>query len=153
MTPAGIPLKWIRDHLEHSNDECLIWPFARNKEGYSGSIRWQGKSTRAYCVMLILIRGDRPTSDHEAAHSCGNGHLGCIHPKHLRWATHAENEADKVIHGTVTRGERNGQARLTHDEVLAIRATNGTQKDIGARFGIDPSMVSFIKNRKKWAWL
>ena len=144
MTRWGEPRKWLEEHLNFSPDECLIWPFARCQRTIEQP---------AYRAMLRLTKGDPPTPKHEAAHSCGNGHLGCINPKHLRWATHLENEADKIAHGTVAHGERNGHAKLTQDQVLYIRTASGLQKDIAAKFGIDQSMVSFIKRRRNWAHL
>jgi hypothetical protein len=81
-------------------------------------------------------------------HSCGNGHLGCINPHHLRWGSHPENMSDKTIHGTAPR-------KLTESEVRSIRALRGKmpQHQIGALFGVSKGTVWKIQLRKKWAWL
>jgi hypothetical protein len=49
----------------------------------------------AHRAMCRLIHGNPPTPKHQAAHSCGNGRRGCVHPGHLRWATDAENRAER----------------------------------------------------------
>jgi hypothetical protein len=51
------------------------------------------------------------------------------------------------------RGERNGRAKLTEQDVLAIRAAEGTQADIAREFGICQSEVSFIKLKLAWKYL
>lgn len=105
--------------------------------------------------MCETAHGPRPSDIHEAAHSCGNGSLGCGNPKHLRWDTPEGNHADKVEHGTTNRGERQWQARLTEADVRDIRAMLGTtkQKDIASLYGLNPCVISEIKTGRKWGWL
>jgi hypothetical protein len=78
--------------LAHESDECLLWPFALNYMGY-------GKLGGRIVSRLVCraVYGP-PPRDHEAAHSCTN--KNCVSARHLRWATHKENEADKYLHGT-----------------------------------------------------
>lgn len=151
-TSNGAPMQWLHDHLNHTGDECLVWPFARSRNG-RGWIRVTQGNGMPHQVMCKLRHGEPPTPEHEAAHSCGNGHLGCVNPIHLRWATKAENEADKLIHGTRARGERHGAAKLTEADVLAIRASTSPIQEIAETFGISQATGRHIKNRKIWAWL
>lgn len=99
----NVCMKWLTDHADHSSDECLIWPFARTARGY-GTIRVKGSETTASRQMTILAHGDPPSPTHQAAHRCGNGHLGCVNPKHLRWLTCSENNLEKHEHGTMQVG-------------------------------------------------
>ncbi len=91
------------------DDACLIWPFKRhNKTKYAIWTRTTdgGKVVRGrrspYIAREICYRlyGEPPTPEHQAAHSCGKGHEGCVNGSHLRWATPSENENDKKGHGT-----------------------------------------------------
>lgn len=43
------------------------------------------------------------------------------HIDNLRWATDKENSDDKVRHGRTNRGTRNGQAKLSSEDVRRIR--------------------------------
>lgn len=96
----GETYQWLLDHMDYDGDGCLTWPFATGTDGRGMlSSHYQG-TPQAHRVMTILTKGPPPSDIHEAAHSCGKGHEGCVHPKHLRWATPLENAADKIIHGT-----------------------------------------------------
>lgn len=152
-TSPGELLIWLEAHKNHQGDECLIWPFAES-DGY-GKCVIDGKGMHANRAMCILAHGEPPTPAHHAAHSCGKGESGCVHPDHLRWATPAENEADKLIHGTHTRGSRHGAAKLSEADVLEIRrkASIFSQRVIASQHGISRETVRDIINRKRWAWL
>jgi hypothetical protein len=141
--------------LLYDGDECLIWPFYRNAGGY-GLLRDQGRSRDAHRVICEVAHGLPPTQFHEAAHTCGNGHLGCVTKGHLVWKTHRENEADKISHGTILRGESNANAKLTRDNVLSIRAElsgHRTKTAIAAQFGVSIRTVSQIQSGNLWGWL
>lgn len=71
----------------------------------------------------------------------------------LEWCTKSENGVHAVENGlhTALRGEINGNHRLTKAEVIDIRNSNGTQKEIANRFGIGRTTVQYIKKRKLWA--
>jgi len=143
---------WLEEHLNYQGDDCLIWPFQRAQDSGVAAMKYKGKQGQATRVMCEMAHGKAPTPRHEAAHSCGKGHEGCIHPKHLRWATHKENLADQELHGTKVRGEKLHSAFLTESLVKDIRAMAGTmtQADIARHFGLTPQHVGKIINRKLW---
>lgn len=143
---------WLEDHAAYEGDDCLIWPFARDKKSGMPAVKYKGKQGPATRVMCELAHGKPPTPRHEAAHSCGKGHEGCIHPKHLRWATHAENIADQLLHGTRLRGETQHWSFLTEKIVNEIRAIAGSmpQAAIARQFGLRPQHVGKIIHRKIW---
>lgn len=140
--------------FEYSGDECLTWPFSSNSQGY-GTVRFNDTRTLVGRIVCEKVYGAPPSREHEAAHSCGNGHLACCTKKHLRWATRTENQRDRLIHGTTSRGENCGMAKLTEIQVHEIRALRGVklQRDIAAQYGIGHSTVSMIQTRKAWPWL
>lgn len=142
--------------------DCLTWPHARSTNGY-GYLQHEGKLQSVHTVVCQMTRGPRPSSIHEAAHSCGNGHLGCYNGRHLRWATPAENSADRVRHGTTgkgtpkpsSRGERNANAKLTAVDVVTIRSMSSdlSNSEIARRFGVHHSAIGRIRAGQTWAWL
>ena len=101
VAPKGEPNRFLNDVvLPYRGDECLAWPYSCDGGGY-GHIANRGKVHRIVCAK---INGKCPGDEYQAAHSCGNGHLGCVNPNHLTWKTRHENQADRLIHGTHNRG-------------------------------------------------
>lgn len=152
--PKGTAHKWLSDHSEHQGDDCLIWPFARNPNGY-GVVKLGSKQIGAHHAMCRLKHGEPPSSRHEAAHSCGKGHLGCVNPMHLSWKTRSENHADKLLHGTHNRGEQHSMSKLSEQDIHAIRALDGhkSHREIAAIFGVTRWAVTLVLNRRNWGWL
>lgn len=101
-TSRGAPLRWLRSRVGYVGSGCLTWPFALHRDGY-GNLKFDGSTIGAHRLMCEFVHGPAPTGNHQAAHSCGNGHLGCVNPRHLRWATPAENANDKAVHAAQRR--------------------------------------------------
>lgn len=137
--------------LKYTGDDCLRWPFAC-KNDYP-DVYVGGRVVRACRYVCTRTYGDPPTNKHQTAHSCGNSKR--VNPNHLRWATAKENIADKLLHGTDGRGERNVKAKLTKADVLAIRAAEGTisVSMLAKKYGIATSHAYNILTRKTWVWL
>ncbi len=151
---AGLPLKFFEDALTYKGDDCLIWPFYRNPQGYA--VFWhKGRARSVHRAACESRNGPPPKPKSEACHSCGNGHLGCVTGSHSYWGTKSENEMDKVRHNTSNRGERNRTAVLNEDQVRQIRQLIGsrTQADIAAMFGVSRYAIRAIKQGKTWRWL
>lgn len=157
---GGIANGTVRDWidqvaLKYEGDDCLIWPFARDRQGYANGGHTDHRSRRAYRVICELAHGAPPTPRHEAAHVCGRGMDGCVAPAHLAWKTHAENEADKVGHGTLLKGSDHTNSKLTEAEVRDIRKLFGqmTHAQIAKRYGVSRSTISLISSGATWGWL
>lgn len=102
-------------------------------------------------VVCEAFHGPPPTPKHQAAHWDGNASNN--RAENVRWATKSENEADKVLHGRSNRGTRNGMAKLTEADVVAIRAAvaNGAKmKDLSLAYGVRHSTISGVASGKRW---
>lgn len=153
-TPTGEPMGFLMRAVAQDTDQCLPWPYAKDDHGY-GIVWRNGRSDKAHRVCCELANGPAPTGEPEVAHTCGNGHLGCVNPKHLRWSTRSDNLMDKVLHDTHNRGERHPENKLSLVDVMTIKALRGkeAQRSIAKRFGISPGHVSEIQTGKTWSWL
>lgn len=149
---AGQMQEWLTSHVDYAEDDCLPWPFGRLNNGYGRYSEPGGEAGVASRVMCIRAHGEPPTLDHEAAHSCGRGHEGCVNPRHLRWATSIENKADQVDHGTVRRGETYEHAKLTIQDVRQIRKMQGVQtaQELADRFNVHPTHIQSIQAGRAW---
>jgi hypothetical protein len=154
-TPDGKPERFYREVvLAYDGDECLPWPFGKDRNGY-GVMRHEGRMQLVSRLVCEEVNGHPPTPKHEAAHDCGKGHLSCCTKRHLSWKTHQENLADRVPHGTHNRGERHGSAKLTEAKVREILALGGrlSQREIGKIFGVNQSQINRIQRSQAWAHL
>lgn len=149
IADKGATEAFLRAHKDFAEDVCLKWPFAVNARGYGLAVIG-GFQTIASRWMCILAHGEPPTPKHQAAHSCGKGHEGCVNPKHLSWKTHTENMADRKVHGTENIGERNGKTKLTVEDVLAIRAAPPHLKPLVEKYGMTKHSLSRIRTGKRW---
>lgn len=153
-TAQGEPLAWLENHKAYAGEDCLIWPYATFQNGYAVAVV-DGRTTHASHVMCTLAHGEPKPETPFSLHSCGGGANACVHPQHLRWGTQAENMEDSVLAGTRCRGEDQHAAKLTENDVRQIRLLRGVimQKEIAARFKVDPETVRRIQKRTAWAWL
>ena len=147
-TARGAPMAFLEAALNADHDECVIWPYALNSDGY-GILRVDGLTRNSPRLVCERAHGAPPSTKHEAAHSCGN--RACINHSHLRWATHTENSADKEIHGTVQRGENATVAKLTDADVRAIRSSSETFRRLADRYGVGETAISNIKSGRRWS--
>ena len=144
---------WIQDHQNYPHDDwCLIWPFFRDKNG-RGVISVGGKRQYAHRAMCRIVHGEPPSPEHGTAHSCGNGHLGCVNPNHLSWKTQAENLKDCAQHGTQPRHHLGPRGHFSQEEVAQIRRLlqTQTQLSIAQLYGVTESTISDIARGRYYA--
>lgn len=148
--PYGTALIFLREALASNTDDCVEWPYGRMANGY-GRVKLDGFTHNAHRLMCFWKNGPAPSDKPEAAHGCGN--RACVNPRHIRWASRQENMADKVIHGTDHRGERNGHAKLTESDVREIMASNEAGTVLAARYRVSSATISSIRHGRKWRHL
>lgn len=138
--------------MPYSGDDCLIWPY-KESGGY-GALRMpvSRKWASAHRLVCELVHGSPPSNKHHAAHSCGNGNLGCVNPKHLSWKTPKGNAQDRFKHGTDNGGERNGRAKLCKADVIRIRRLRGIerQSDLAKQYHVSDHLISAIHTGRRW---
>ena len=125
-----------------------------DKDGYLGLTLCRDKqrfSFRLHHIILMAFVGPKPEWAQVGCHN--DGDLSNNRIDNLRWDTQKGNIADKFQHGTLARGERNAKAKLTAEQVLAIRADARSNREIAAEYGMDRTQIANIRSRKQWAWL
>jgi hypothetical protein len=139
---------WLVANRDHRGDDCLLWPFASNCDGY-GTFGYQGKLRYAHRFMCELVHGEAPSKKHNAAHSCGNGAKGCVNPRHISWKTASENMHDRTAHGGGAIGKR---GKVPADIARQIKELRGvkSQREIAEMFGVSRSNVGCIQRGKTW---
>ena len=51
---------WINAHVAYAGDDCLIWPFSKNWNGYGHVGAGGGKIVYAHRMMCSLAHGEPP---------------------------------------------------------------------------------------------
>lgn len=141
----GKGIAFLRAHVADEDGDCLIWPMSRNKNGYA-LFGFEGKLLWAHRFICEMVHGPAPSPNLQAAHSCGRGKDGCVHPKHLSWKTKSGNLLDAVAHGTHAGNVYGNRGQLKPAQVTAIRRLKGqmTQEQIALAFGITEPTVRDI---------
>jgi hypothetical protein len=114
-----------------------------------------GKRTNLTLHALVAktFIGPRPDGL-EVCHGDGTPTNNCV--ENLRYDTHENNSADMVAHDRSPRGQRNGQAVLTSEQVVAIVAavrSGRTHQRVAADYSVSRMTVSNIINGRAWGWL
>lgn len=140
--------------LKYTGEDCLIWQYSKDSYGYA-QMRYEGRQSKVHRLVCLAVNGLPPTTKHQAAHTCGKGSSGCVSPSHLVWKTAAENQNDRLLHGTHNRGERQGISKLTEDAVREIRNLRGQYSctQLGRMYGVDFSLISKVHRGTVWGWL
>jgi hypothetical protein len=126
-----------------------------DKKGYGRvDLSLRDKKIRRLIHQLVAVAflEPRPSPEHFPNHLDGvklNNSAA-----NLEWATRAENAAHASRLGLLARlkGERNGRARLTAEQVDEIRCLEGvvSQRQVAAKFGVSRTLVQRIHQGKAW---
>lgn len=115
----------LSEKVEVSESGCWLWTGAKHESGY-GVVGHRGDMHRVHRVVYALCVA--PVPPHlNVCHDCPEGDNPlCCNPSHLFVGTQKENVHDCMMKGrlrarTPPLGESNPQAKLTEDDVRAMR--------------------------------
>lgn len=137
-----------------SPDACWIWTGATKGNGY-GNVTFRTKNWTAHRLSHHLFKGEIPAGM-DVCHTCDN--RSCVNPLHLFIGSRADNMADCKAKGRTAKGDalgdRRGEnasgAKLTWDNVRAIRASSLPSTILAPTFGVSPSLLNLIRKHKIW---
>lgn len=151
--PRGTTIRWLEAAALAQTDECLLWPYAKSDQGY-GITHYRGERRYVHHAVLLAVGRELPSKGNQTRHLCGN--RACCNVRHLQNGTPAENRADQALHGTEYRGERHHRARLTENDVRAIRRTyrcenrSSNVAELAALYGVTRQSILRVVTRESW---
>lgn len=127
-----------------------------NSDGYPSFDAWgaNGKWVKfaVHRVVCEAFHGPRPFPKAEVRHL--NGIKTDNRASNLKWGTHAENMADKKLHGTDAAGERSGTTKLTWEQVREIRTryvSGGPRREeLAIEYGLPFGTLCALLTGKTW---
>lgn len=156
----------------HMESPCWIWMAYKNNYGY-GQFGVGDKILSAHRIVWTLAHCPIPNDNNShgicVLHRCDV--TSCVNPDHLFLGTQIDNIRDRDskgrgnhtrgekhhmrIHPEKARGEANGRAKLTIEQIIDIRtiyaAGGTTQRHLATQFDISEPTINQIIRRKKWA--
>jgi len=155
---ADLATRFWRQVDKRSPGSCWPWVGRSKIDGY-GVIGVGGRSAGkmlSHRVAWMLANGEIPTSAEYhgtvVRHTCDN--RLCCNPAHLEIGSQADNVRDMDCRGRRLNkphpGSSHPNAKLTEDDVRAIRASSETNSVLAARYGIDRHHIAGIRKRRSW---
>lgn len=139
--PSGKRLKPIPDAKGYQRVSVYAVPGVQRK-------------IRVHLLVCEAFHGPKPFPDAEVRHL--NGVRTDNRAENLAWGTAAENQHDRVLHGTAvtSRGEQHPNAALTEKQVQGIRsryADGGVlQRELAAEYGVSVKTINHILCGRRW---
>lgn len=125
--------------------DCLEWTRSLNSEGYARAVIDNNNNAKIHRVVWELVN-QKSAQGFVIRHTCDN--RKCINPEHLLIGTNIDNINDRDSR------ERNGWAKLTHNEVRAIRDLYKTgkykQKELAYLFKVNPRTINSLVLGYHW---
>jgi hypothetical protein len=152
VTPEVISSMFWERTIKRGPNEC--WPWKNKpacKQGY-GMLRVGRKWVRyAHRVSYELHNGELPEHSHEGPyvlHTCDNPI--CVNPHHLYLGSPRQNSDDMMERERQCRGSERPSAKLSEEDIPAIRQMAGSQRAIARIYGVSNTAIHAIKVGKKW---
>ena len=74
----------------------------------------------------------------------------CLNPLHLRLRSPGSHVDSRERAGHTARGSKNGRARLTEDDVIAIRGSASSELELANTYRVSPRTIRGILRRETW---
>lgn len=131
---------------KNASNGCWEWIGASRGTGY-GAIQDGGRLRSAHRVSYELHHGPIP-SGMCVCHVCDRPQ--CVNPEHLFLGTHKDNAWDKVNKGRANApwGKQHHACKLSEADILVIRASHDKGIELSRRFGVCPSTITKIRQKK-----
>jgi HNH endonuclease len=139
--------RFERKYIPEPNSGCWLWIGNLFVSGGYGDFKENGKRIRAHVYSYKIHKGEIPSGKF-VLHTCDMP--CCVNPDHLYAGTPKQNTDDCIERNRFPYGIKHGMAKLTEEQVRAIRVDSRLHRIIALEYGLDRAYVGQIKNRISW---
>ena len=134
--------------IYYNGTRCWIWTSYKHRQGY-GLFKIKEKPYKAHRMSYKMKHGFIPDGM-KVCHHCDNP--SCVNPNHLFTGTQKDNMRDAAKKKRLgkAKGSRNGYAKLTEEQIPAIRKDTRYHKKIAKDYNVTRSVISGIKRGYSW---
>lgn len=158
----GDPQKLVQKQYHGLTLEERFWRYVKREEGCwrwlsyidplgYGRLNYQGKPMLASRISYMIHFGNIPDGM-AVCHKCDNP--SCTNPDHLFLGTQADNVADMERKGRARKRGKSGtehrSAKLTDDDVRAIRSNGKSDAENAAIYGVSGATIHAVRVGKTW---
>lgn len=122
-----------------------------DRQGYARAGLYQDRKLHRIKVSVLVCsawHGPRPEGQ-VCRHLDGSKDNDA--PENLCWGSYSQNNGhDRILHGTMPFGEKNGNSSLTEKMVQEIRASTDSQNNIAKKLGVSKSAVKHVQRGRVW---
>lgn len=134
--------------ISYSDNGCWEWRgYKRKRARYGEFYTKDAQRILAHRASYLLLKGEEP-GQLSVMHKCDNP--SCVNPEHLALGTHQDNMRDRDTKGRQARGETSASAKLTENDVRAIRADTRGCRRLARAYGVGVSAIVSVRNRTTW---
>jgi hypothetical protein len=141
----------VRSSVRSKREPLVLSPmYVRGYQRVSIFTDGKPKWRPVHHLVLEAFKGPRPDGAmgrHVVDHCRSDNR-----PENLEWGTNQQNVDDRGRHGRTARGERVSTAKLTPEDVVAIRAHRGflTQAHLAELFGVCQRQIRMVQLGRHW---
>lgn len=151
MVKTKFALRNIRSFWSRTEktDGCWLWRGCVDRDGY-GQIGVNWRQLKAHRFSWELHYSAIPEGLC-VCHKCDN--RACVNPEHLFLGTSQDNTRDKVSKGRQPIGSQTPMAKLTEEDVVAIKrliASGKPQLHLARDYGVTQGTISHIHHGRSW---
>ena len=154
--PRQSPVERFWRHVRKT-ETCWLWTGPTSRGYGRFHVVWNQPAVRAHRFAWEITYGPVPAG-RMVLHRC-IATPACVRPSHLYLGDQIANMADRTRDGRgyVMRGEAHPMAKLTAEQVRAIRedyaSGRADQGTLAAAYGVTRSVISHIVTRRSWRHL
>lgn len=147
---------WTKIEKTEEKDGCWIWTATTRKN--DGSALWLfNHGMKRYRIPAhrasLIIHGVTLDAEDVAFRKEKCRNVLCVNPEHLGVGGHEDNVRARGLAGNTARGEENGRAKLTEEDVAEIKLQlrRGTpRKELAEYYGVDTRAIWGIAAGRVW---